>query len=904
MVPQLSHDARPTPQTSVSAGPENGASTDEACGAPAGAPARHPSLAARLLRFFRPRRSLSRDEAMAAFNRRYASFKELLQANADLAGILAALTQAQQGERTLETSEVRKEARRAVFLCERMAESLNAMSGSRHADIVRASRALGARIERELRSHTRGDLRSVTVPLSEVDASMAYIVGGKNANLGELKNMLGLPVPRGFAVTIKASTILLLRNGDLFSRIYEALRRADAERPATIRAAAREAERLIMDAPVPPELADAMLAAWDDTFGGDREHSVAALRSSAVSEDGVQSFAGQYRSVLGVTRSGLLEAMKTVIASLFSERALTYRAAHGYALDATGMGLCCVEMVDAKAAGVAFSRHPVDLRSNCVLVNGLWGLGEMVVDGTGIPDQWLVSRASGKMKQCSIAHKEMRLALRRTGSQVECVLEDVPDEMRDMPSLSDAQAREIASMALALERHYQYPQDMEWAVDQDDRIVLLQTRPMGLDCASPDSTAEECIVPALGHLRPLLFGADIAARGVGCGPVVRVRANEDLTHFPEGSVMLIEHSSPNVMTALRRAAAVVAETGSLTGHLASLCREFGVPTLMNAPGATSLLPEGGVVTVDALLGRVFAGEVPELIALSLHRRQTPQADTPAQVLLRRVAPYILPLHLIDPQSELFAPANCTSLHDIMRYAHEKSYAEMFLLSDSLSENGGAGAASRLVSSVPLDLYIIDLGGGLKPPHRPQVTPDDVTSVPFRHVLAGMLNPEVQARGPRPVNVRGFLSVMGQSMIGGNRQAGERFGDRSYAIVSDRYLNFSSRVGYHYAILDTWCGDTVNKNYIRFEFAGGAAGDVQRGRRARCIGLILNELGFTIDVLHDRVRARFQKYPKLEVCSRLDQLGRLLIMTRQMDMLMVSEAAVQTFAANFLNGEYH
>lgn len=904
MVAQLPPKEQPTPQTAACAGREDGASAGKTADAPAGTPAPRSSLAARLLRFFRPRRALSRDEAMAAFNRRYASFKELLQANADLAGILAALTQAQQGERTLETSEVRKEARRAVFLCERMAESLNAMSGSRHADLVRASKALGARIERELRSHTRGDLRSVTVPLSEVDASMAYIVGGKNANLGELKNMLGLPVPRGFAVTIKASTILLLHNGDLFSRIYEALRRADAERPATIRAAARETERLIMAAPVPRPLADAMFAAWDDTFGEDRERSVAALRSSAVSEDGVQSFAGQYHSVLGVMRSGLLEAMKTVIASLFSERALTYRAAHGYALDATGMGLCCVEMVDAKAAGVAFSRHPVDLRSNCVLVNGLWGLGEMVADGTGTPDQWLVSRASGKMKQCGIAHKEMRLALRRNGSQAECVLEDVPDEMRDMPSLSDAQAREIARMALALERHYQYPQDMEWAVDQDDRIVLLQTRPMGLDCASPDSTAEECIVPALGHLRPLLFGADIAARGVGCGPVTRVRANEELTHFPEGSVMLIEHSSPNVMTALRRAAAVVAETGSLTGHLASLCREFGVPALMNAPGATSLLPEGKVVTVDALLGRVFAGEVPELLALSLHRRQAPQADTPALVLLRRVAPYILPLHLIDPQSELFAPANCTSLHDIMRYAHEKSYAEMFLLSDSLSENGGAGAASRLVSSVPLDLYVIDLGGGLKPPHRPQVTPGDVTSVPFHHVLAGMLNPEVQARGPRPVNVRGFLSVMGQSMIGGNRQAGERFGDRSYAIVSDRYLNFSSRVGYHYAILDTWCGDTVSKNYIRFEFAGGAAGDVQRSRRARCIGLILNELGFTIDVLHDRVRARFQKYPKLEICSRLDQLGRLLIMTRQMDMLMVSEAAVQTFAANFLNGEYH
>ena len=862
-----------------------------------------PTFVQKLLGFFRPRPSLSRDEAMAAFNRRYASFKELLQANADLAGILAVLTQAQHGERAIETREVRKQARRAVFLCERMAACLNAMSGNRYAELAEAAKALGARIERELRSHTRGDLATITVPLSEVDASMAYIVGGKNANLGELRNMLGLPVPRGFAVTIKAATIFLLRNGDLFGHIYEALRRADAEKPATIRAAAAEAERLIMAAPVPDTLARAMYAGWDEAFGDDRDTVLAALRSSAVAEDGVQSFAGQYHSVLGVTRAELLTAMKTVIASLFSQRALTYRAAHGYALDATGMGLCCLEMVDARAAGVAFSRHPVDLRSNCVLVNGLWGLGEMVADGTGTPDQWLVSRATGRVTQTVIAHKEMEMVLRRRGDHAECVLTEVPEDMRDMPSLSDAQAAGVARMALTLERHYQYPQDMEWAVDQEDRVILLQTRPMGLDCASPDNHSEECAVPALGHLKPLLFGADIAARGVGCGPVVHAHPNEDLTHFPEGAVMLIGHSSPNVMTALRRAAAVVAETGSLTGHLASLCREFGVPALMNVPGATSLLTDGEVVTVDALLGRIFAGEVPELMELSL-RRHAPKADKPAQVLLRRVAPYILPLHLIDPQSELFAPANCTSLHDIMRYAHEKSYAEMFLLSDSLSESGGAGAASRLVSSVPLDLYVIDLGGGLRPPHRPEVKPEDVTSVPFRYLLDGMLNPAVQARGPRPVNMRGFLSVMGQSMIGGNLQGGQRFGDRSYAIVSDRYLNFSSRVGYHYAILDTWCGDTVNKNYIRFEFAGGAAGDVQRARRARCIGIILNELGFTIDVLHDRVRARFQKYPKLEICSRLDQLGRLLIMTRQMDMLMVSDAAVQTFASNFLNGEYH
>ena len=112
------------------------------------------------------------------------------------------------------------------------------------------------------------------------------------------------------------------------------------------------------------------------------------------------------------------------------------------------------------------------------------------------------------------------------------------------------------------------------------------------------------------------------------------------------------------------------------------------------------------------------------------------------------------------------------------------------------------------------------------------------------------------------------------------------------------------MGYHYAIMDCWCGDTVSKNYIRFEFAGGAAGNLQRERRVRCIGVILRTLGFTVDIQGDRLRARYQKYHKEEMLPRLNQLGRLLIMTRQMDMLMVDEGAVQGYADKFLNGEYH
>ena len=840
---------------------------------------------------------VSREQALDTFHKRYGSFRELLQSNARMADIMAGLEAVQSGERHRDVREIRKEARRAIFRCERMAAALDEMSGGKYTALSTAVQNIAARIEHELEQRARGDITELTLPLSEVDASLDYSVGGKNANLGELRNVLDMPVPRGFAITIRAGNIFLLRTPGLFKSIYAQLRSVDAESPSSIHEAARRLEDLILDAPVPETVASALFAEWDATFGDD-EDVVTALRSSAIAEDGVQSFAGQYHSILGVTRDDLLLAFKKVVASLFSARALTYRAAHGYALDATGMGLCCLEMVRAKAAGVAFSRHPVDLRSNDVVVNGLWGLGEMVVDGSGTPDQWQVSRATNKITRTILALKTTRLSLNRTAEgRVESVLEPVPEDLRKVPCLSDAQARRLAAMVLDMERHYQYPQDMEWAIDDEDQIMLLQTRPMGLD-----STFDAQSAPVLGHLHPVLAGADVAARGVGCGPVVPVGHGEDMTHFPEGGIMLLRHSCSTAMAAMRRAAAIVAETGSLTGHMASLCREFGVPTLMNLPGATSVLQAGQVVTVDALSGRIFDGEVPELLSLRLKRPQ-PRVDNPALALLRRIAPYILPLHLVDPRAETFTPEHCTSLHDVMRYAHEMSYSQMFQISDSVSEHS-AGVACRLIAPIPLDLYVIDLGGGLRKAKSTSATPEDVTSRPLQHVLEGMLNPAVQARGPRPVNMRGFLSVMGQSVIGGNQEGCSRFGQRSYAIVSDRYLNFSSRVGYHYAILDTWCGDTLSKNYIRFEFAGGAAANAQRARRVRCIALILTELGFTTEVTGDRVRARYQKYPRHELCARLDQLGRLLIMTRQMDMLMVDEAAVQTYAENFLNGEYH
>ena len=238
----------------------------------------------------------------------------------------------------------------------------------------------------------------------------------------------------------------------------------------------------------------------------------------------------------------------------------------------------------------------------------------------------------------------------------------------------------------------------------------------------------------------------------------------------------------------------------------------------------------------------------------------------------------------------------------MRFVHELCYTEMFRISDRASDAGSVSC--QLKAKLPIDLHLIDLGGGLKDADGPYVYPEQITSAPLAALLSGMLRPEVHVRGPRPIDVGGFLSVMSQHLLEPPTVQAQRFGERSYGIISDKYLNFSSRVGYHYSVIDAYCGETVSKNYITFQFKGGAADEIRRERRVRCIAEILGRLGFVTDVRGDMTQARFQKYAPEEIRDRLDQLGRLLIVTRQMDMLMTSEASVKTMADNFMAGDYH
>jgi pyruvate,water dikinase len=516
------------------------------------------------------------------------------------------------------------------------------------------------------------------------------------------------------------------------------------------------------------------------------------------------------------------------------------------------------------------------------------------VDGIITPDTYTVGKNSQTISS-EISRKTVQLICKPDGGLTEI---PVADALQDKPCLSAENIAVLAGYARKLEAHYGCPQDIEWAIDSSGSVFILQSRSLRAE----DSGKSYLVIPVLTGY-PLLIekGVSVSA-GVGFGPAFHVSSDEDLLNFPDGAVLVARHSSPKLVMVMKKTRAIVIDMGNIAGHMSTLAREFGVPTIVSTHVATSVIRKGMEVTVDAYSGRVYQGKVPELEAYQI-TGEFPMKGTPVYSVLREVGDWIVPLNLLDPGSPEFTPSFCRTLHDISRLVHEFSYSEMFKLSDLVSDK--RRLAFKLKGFIPLDLYVIDIGSGLTETNANlnSISPDKIASVPFKALLNGLMNKGFQQNQARPVEFKGFLSVMSEQMLSPPSAAGN-LGDRSYAIISDKYLNFSSRVGYHYSIIDSYCSSTVNMNYISFSFKGGAADDVRKNRRTRAIARILQSLDFAADVMGDRVNARYQKHELHLIEDKLDMIGRLLQFTRQMDMLMTNEASVEVLAENFLEGKYN
>jgi pyruvate,water dikinase len=838
---------------------------------------------------------VSEESQLARLRLYHTEFRKLISANHSFLEILGDLEEKRISHHYVDRTFVKRKVARALSDIHAMVESINVISGDRYPSLRRAFGRIAGKLTESVEDQPEQRSSELVLELSAISGTNADAVGGKMAHLAEIANALELPTPDGMAVTTEGFHLLLEEGGIrswIQNKHLEILSEQDVD------AVSRELQHRILELPIPPTLEEAILRYYDRLAERSGTRVRIAVRSSAVGEDSEFSFAGQFLSMLNVPRDELCEAYLRVIASLFSPEAMHYRFLHDIPGESAQMAVGFISMVDAVASGVVFSRDPARPAANEILIHAVRGLGVSLVDGRTSPEIISVSRdLKLPVALWTPSSQESRMVFAPgSGIKEEMIASGEAAE----PCLTEDEVLLLARWALLLEKHFGGPQDIEWAMGKDRGITLVQSRPLRLAARSSSNAQPLPGIPLV------LEGGEVGCPGVGSGPAILVTEESEIDSFPEGGILVARRSSPKFIRLMSKTGAIVTDVGSTTGHMASLAREFGVPALLNTKVATQSVNHGMIVTVDATNGFIYRGTVPELLKRSNNGDvscygEAWKKNSPVNQVIEKVISLISPLNLTEPGSSTFSPDHCVTLHDLARFIHEKSYREMFMMGDNVGDL--RGASYKLDVFLPIDLYIVDLGGGIREqPKQRKLKYSQIASVPMAALLKGMLQEKIPRFGPRPMDVSGFVSIMLRHATT-TPETESTFQAPCYAIISDNYTNFTARVGYHFSVVDTYCGESQSKNYISLLFQGGAADFVRRTRRTRAMAEILKEHGFSLELKHDMINARLSKGSQEETVKQLEMIGSLLQFFRQMDAAMVSDDAIAFFRDAFLRGDY-
>lgn len=699
------------------------------------------------------------------------------------------------------------------------------------------------------------------------------LAGNKSYNLTALQHGLEIRVPEGF--TISATTYdLLVAHNQLRPAIDLLLAGLDLNTPASLDQISQALMTLVQNMEIPSHITEAILAEYDALANNEwSSFFTVAVRSSALHEDGEHSFAGQYHSVLGVDRAGLLAAYLEVCASKYSPQALLYRIHAGISDEDAAMAVMVQRMIDGVTSGVVYTRNPVAAGSGELLVHAVPGLGLALVGGEAVPDTFCFAAGSlTPVEETAATYKHSGTDEKNKGGRgapARCTSSHSSSLHRD-------QAVHIARISREIEQFFGVPQDIEWAINGEDNLYILQARPLAVE---DNREIEESQMVEIPDISPLLVHARIASKGVAHGIVQHLQPGGEID-TAEQTILVTRHIPPSLARYIPKLAAVVCEQGSVTGHFATVCREFQVALLVEAQGALTVLNEGTEVTVDGFRGCVYPGRVDQLLTGLEEKKDLP--DSAYRRKLRSMLDHITPLHLLDPASPEFRAQSCRSLHDIIRFSHEKAVQIMFGLG---SMAGSASSRCRkLTTDIPLDIYLLDVGGAFHQEGSEEITPRELHSEPFLALWKGLSHPRVDWDNHLHFDWKGFSDAA----LSGGISVGVTKEYASYAIVSPDYLNLNMRFGFHFALLDCLCGSVSRANYCQLRFAGGG-GDYQ-GKVIRIVLLqrILEQLDFEVRVRGDLLDARIQALAAPRLMSVLTQVGYLLGKTKLLDMSMQIE----------------
>ena len=828
--------------------------------------------------------------AEGALAERHRHFQEFLNHNNEALSRIAELEAIAYDGKVFGMGDVRRHCDGLLQASQALSTSLSGLARGRYGELAEAVARLDREIAQKFEPPPSPASGPLVVPFAELSSDGMAFAGSKATNLATLGNVLHLPVPDGFVISAHAFRLFMAETG-LAEAVARHLSRITPELTPTMEEACAALQERIRQASLPPSLSHAIMRDYAALESRTHENVRVALRSSAVGEDTEASFAGQYLSCLHVTRETLFSAYKEVLASKYTPRAILYRMGYGLEEWDTPMCVAVVVMVNAQASGVLYTQDPFAPEARTSRISAVLGLGELLVGGEAAFDSFLVDNETGAIAERQTGSKENRLDGQDDGGTV---LQPVPEAEQERPAIDDETVRLLARHGSALAEHFGCPQDVEWAVDASGALFFLQARPLMLLTAKSD---EPSLPPENANHVVLLNTGGTAARGAACGTIVRL-ANLPLQEFPEDAILVAATASPDYAALVGKIKGIITETGSPASHLASVAREFAVPAIFGAKD-TSPLRDGQKVTMLADTTTVYEGILPELIA-SLRQPRRHIFESPAHRRLLAILDLIAPLTLTDPAAPSFTPGGCRTIHDIVRFAHETAMREMFFL----AEGGKGGAiATKLTANIPLSLYCIDLGGGLRPGLTTcnTLVPDHFESLPMQAIWKGLAHPGITWSGSVQVGVGGMMGMMAASATA--NIGGSTLGGNSYAVLAKEYLNLSAKFGYHYANVDAYCSADAGRNHILLQFAGGVGTYAGRSLRLHFLANVLNRLGYTIKVTGDRLEAALKGADQERMALVLDQTGRLLAVSRLLDMAIPSIEQAERMTEAFFNGDY-
>ncbi|HCE4693459.1 TPA: phosphoenolpyruvate synthase [Vibrio parahaemolyticus] len=446
-------------------------------------------------------------------------------------------------------------------------------------------------------------------------------VGGKNASLGEMVSNLanvGVSVPNGFATTSYAFNQFLDHEG-LDERIHQLLDELDVDDVEALRKTGATIRQWVLQAPFPADLEQEIRNNYEELIEGNTELSV-AVRSSATAEDLPDaSFAGQQETFLNVKGiDAVLEATKHVYASLFNDRAISYRVHQGFDHRGISLSAGIQRMVrsDKASSGVMFTLDTESGFDQVVFITSSWGLGEMVVQGAVNPDEFYVHKPMLEAGEHPIVKKTFGSKLikmiysnnQEIGKQVDII--DTSEEERNTFSLNEEEIKELAKQAMIIEKHYQRPMDIEWAKDGiDGKLYIVQARPETV-CSQTEQNVIERY--ELNNKADVLVEGRAIGQRIGKGPVRLVDSLDQMSLVQEGDVLVTDMTDPDWEPVMKKASAIVTNRGGRTCHAAIIARELGIPAIVGCGDATSKLTDGTTVTVscsEGETGYVYQGDL-------------------------------------------------------------------------------------------------------------------------------------------------------------------------------------------------------------------------------------------------------------------------------------------------------